>query len=344
MSLNNDAPTDKLDNLSLKTNDPIKELSLKCNDMTKKNYDHDIEIFETLTDDNSLDNNISDIKKCKNVYSCVCGKSFNHRQNLHTHKKTCKDLKYTETIVNLTTKLDTLTKEIENIKNQTVLANNSTITALNKDDHSNNITNSHNNTNIVNQKSINVVTYVNQNYTTANPLLPLKEKDVMQIITFDESCGHSLEEMIIFQHSKYLLHEFLGDFIINKYVQKDPKKQQIWLSNFKKLTFLVRHVLNKTDKVWLKDTNGVCITKHIITPILEEIKNLIDVYIKACDKKMHLPHTPINEFDKLHSSGFHGVKILYEIEQKILHHKILLHIAPYFQIQINNDQKMIELE
>jgi hypothetical protein len=37
-----------------------------------------------------------------------------------------------------------------------------------------------------------------------------------------------------------------------------------------------------------------------------------------------------------------GMKILYEIEQKILHHKILLYIAPHFQI--NGITKIMELE
>lgn len=320
-------------NLSPNFNAPIKEMSLKCNDIPNNFHEHENKEIDISDDEKSIESNISNIKKCKNMFLCDCGKSFNHRQNLHTHRKKCKDLKYIETISMLTNKIDTLTKEMEEVKKHTILPINSTTSSNNTNTHSHNTTNSHNNTaNILNQKSINVVAYVNQNYSDAKPLIPLKEKDVMQILYVDESCGHSLEEIIIFQHSKYLLDKFLGEFIVTKYVKQDPKKQQIWSSNIKKLTFLVRHVLNKTDKVWLKDSNGVCITKHVITPILAEIRKLIDVYIKLCNEKMHLPHTPTSDFDKFHNIGFHGVKILYEIDQKILHHKILLYIAPYFQL------------
>lgn len=326
--------------MEVKNHTQLKEMTTICTDILHKNdnfNEPEKSKTETLNDENPSEIYISDIKKNKNGIFCDCGKSFNHRQSLYTHRKNCKDLKYMETISKLTNQVDMLTKrmnQIEQIPESTISASHNT--------NSHNSTNNINSHNTLNQKSINVVTYVNQNYNDVKPLMPLKGKDVMQILEFDESCGQSLEEMIVFQHRKYLLDQFLGEFIINKYVKKDPKTQQFWSSNIKKLTFLVRHVLNKTDKVWLKDSNGVCITKHIITPILAEIRKLIDIYIKACHAKMQLPHTPTSEFDKLHDSGFHGVKILYEIDQKILHHKILLYIAPYFQI--DGIPKMLELE
>lgn len=333
------------------------------NSVTQSNGNNDLKNVKMLPlEDNIVSklSNLNNIDSDKNSESenvvntkniCSCGKQFNYRSGLSRHKKTCKNLLQSQIIINqsntistLTSQLDTINKQIQEMQQtqqqlqQQIAKSEFSYNNVNTHSH-NNTTNSHN---TLTQKSINVVAYVNQNYNDAKPLTPLKEKDVMQILNFDESCGHSLEEMIVFQHSKYILDEFLGEFIINKYVKEDPKKQQIWLSNFKKLTFLVRHVLNKTDKVWLKDSNGICITKHIITPILAEIRKLIDVYIKLCNEKMHFPHTPVSEFDKLHNSGFHGVKILYEIDQKILHHKILLYIAPHFQL--DRIPKMIELD
>lgn len=85
--------------------------------------------------------------------------------------------------------------------------------------------------------------------------------------------------MIIFQHSKYLLDQFIGDFIVDEYKKNNPAKQQIWLSNIQKLTFVVRQVLNNTDHIWLKDFNGICVINHVIRPILQEVKkNITNVF------------------------------------------------------------------
>jgi hypothetical protein len=99
------------------------------------------------------------------------------------------------------------------------------------------------------------------------------------------------------------------------------------------LTFLVRQILNKTDKVWLKDLNGVCVTKHVIDPILEEIKTMMQNFMKECDKLMQEPDIPLYEFDKINNNRSYCLKVIYEINQKILHHKILMFIARYFEIK-----------
>ena len=156
----------------------------------------------------------------------------------------------------------------------------------------------------------------------------LKEKDVMKILAYDESCGHSLEEMIIFQYSKYLLNQFIGQFIVDEYKKKDPNKQQIWSSNVLKLNFIVRQILNQTEHVWLKDINGICLEKYIISPILEEIKLIMKNYIKDC-------YTDMSSNDVIETLGNKptiAMKIIYEINQKELHKKILDFIAPHFQL------------
>jgi hypothetical protein len=39
----------------------------------------------------------NDFEKSAKSYSCVCGKEYKHRQNLHAHKKTCQTLIQNET-------------------------------------------------------------------------------------------------------------------------------------------------------------------------------------------------------------------------------------------------------
>jgi hypothetical protein len=164
---------------------------------------------------------ISNIKKIKDGLFCECGDKFSHRQSLWKHKQTCKCLKFIEIIKEKDRIIDSLTKQLsqQHVSDQNMTDN--IVSSHN--------TNNNNKTQNINSNNINVMAYVNQNYTEAKPIEQVKGKDVKKILDFDESCGHSLEEMIVFQHSKYLLDQFIGEFIVDEYVKKDPKKQQIWL-------------------------------------------------------------------------------------------------------------------
>lgn len=83
--------------------------------------------------------------------------------------------------------------------------------------------------------------------------------------------------------------------------------------------------LNK-ENVWLKDINGVCITRHIIDPFLKEIKSILQKYVKNFTK-----------IEDNQNKGISAVKIIQEINEKKLHQKILKYIAPYFQLESYNE-------
>lgn len=330
-------------NGSIKTS---KNATIENRTHDNKNIIIDLENINDFT--LSANKNFNNIEKQK--YACECGKEYSFRQCLYRHRKTCQKREYIKEMGELKKKvaqMDVLENKIslmsEKIQllesnsqsiietptlkysnNKSIYSNNAMITT-----NSNNTINNTNN----NQKIINVYNYVTKNYTNAEPIKMLNKQDVTKLLTIeDKNTEHSIEDFIIFNQSKRSLNQFIGDFIIKEYKKEDPNEQQIWATDVSRLSFLVRQVLNKTDKTWLKDMKGTCLGKHIITPIFKEIKKMMQDHIKKLDS-VNYDELSISELEKLETNGALALKIIYDINQKNLHPKVLSHIVSSFQLE-----------
>jgi hypothetical protein len=277
----------------------------------------------------------------KSEYICECNKVFKYRQSLSFHRKTCT---YTSDNINLNNYskeqitestdnqlLVTMFNEMTNIKAQLEqLTKNTQIT---NNTNSNNTTTNNNNNTTINNKTINVYSYVNSNYNQVEPLKLLKQKDIAKLLILDDTYSdkHSIEDVMVHEHSKHTLNQFIGYIIIKEYKKEDPKDQKIWTSDISRLTFIVRNVLNKNEKIWSKDKGGICINEFIITPILEEIKIMINEFNNECNNKIKLPKS---DYEALSDKISGSLKIIYDITTKKLHKSILSYIAPHFQLDI----------
>lgn len=282
-------------------------------------------------------------KKVTNV--CKCGKLFSHSSSLSRHKKICSETiemqpthenKYIEKIDNLEKQVAMMKTIIEKIPTNITLFNKpetaydynllgSTINA--------NKTMTDNSVNIDNSiKNVSVITYLNNNYTEAMPLKMLKSKDVTKMFSKEDIGNYSIEEIITFQQSKYMLDEFLGDVIIKKFTNTtNPKQQQIWISDVARLKFIVRGTTNKDQFVWQPDKKGIILTEKIITPMLDDIHALMTKHNECCSINIKDSYFG-DQYDWLYKQSANAISVIYDINQKTLHHKILLHIAPHFQL------------
>jgi hypothetical protein len=268
---------------------------------------------------------------------CECGKEFSHHSSLSRHKRSCFNiLPHTQNntqaheIEALKAQINKMQKTIDELNEKTT--NQQLINTTN----SNNKVCSENTVNTINNKTINVYTYLNSAYNEAPPIKMLESNDITKLLAYAELGDHSLEDMIVFQHGKHLLSQFLGEFILKGFKKSDPKKQQFWISDVPRLNFIVRQVINQNEAVWRPDKKGVCLSKYIITPMLEAIKILLIEYSKLCKSKMQ--SVDISQCEKISEQNKNSIEVIYEINQKILHHKILNHIAPYFQLELTHDE------
>jgi hypothetical protein len=94
----------------------------------------------------------------------------------------------------------------------------------------------------------------------------------------------------------------------------------------------VRQAINQNEAVWQPDKKGVCLTRHIITPLLEEIKVEMQDYTVICKSRMK--KALHSQWEIINQQSTHAIEIIYEINQKILHQRVLHYIAPYFQLEL----------
>lgn len=275
---------------------------------------------------------------CKK-HICGCNKEYSTRQNLWKHQQKCNHKDTTNEINELkltVTKLNATILEMQMIidelrTNQNAMANNNILT----NNDSNNLTNSNNvvgsNIQNNNQKIVNVYQYISSNFDDAPNITMLGTKDVNKLLKVDKKSKHSIEDLLVFYHRKYKLDSFLGEIIKTAYKKEDPEEQQFWTSNIKKLTFIVRQIINKTDKAWLRDEGGTCLVKHIINPILKQIKKLLQIYIDKLSENDE--SKSLEELEKSQIMGMHAAKIICDIDNEILQSQVLKYIAPYFQLE-----------
>lgn len=293
--------------------------------------------------------------KQKKNYICACLKEFNHNQNFWKHKKICGA--YQKSCQTMTAKnthkhsLDTVVETIANLvvsklQSEQIKPYISThnINNINTDSsvNGNTITN-----NVTNNKIVNVHTYISDNFTKAEPVQMLKHIQITKMLTLDNTCGHSIEELLIFHYNKYLLDQFIGDIITTGYKKINPEEQQFWSSDVVRLTFVVRQLLNE-NKVWLQDKKGSYLTKCVVTPILEKIRKILIKYDAKCHEEIANVNTKLEHLEKLSNDRTTILKIIYDINTKALHTKVLSYIAPRFQLessqQIEKIEKIEEIE
>lgn len=306
------------------------------------------------SNDNRIDNLIDELSELESDndntkrYMCECSKVYSHRQNLWKHRQKCtyqtnslEIIKLKNEILELKTNNVKLQEEnlalkkekLELIKSfqcgQTIMDSQNTYTTT---------TNSNNTVNN-NQKFISVFNYVSSNYNDAPVIKMLDTKAVKNLLVIKEDTKYSIEDHLIYHYKKHSLDDFLGEIIKNAYQKDDPEEQQFWTTNVAKLTFMVRKILD-IKEFWVKDMQGADISKNIINPILKEIKNMLQKYIK-CNINNDLT---FDELERLQNYKDSALKLIKDINEKKIQRKILNYIAPYFQLQHQHKKNLIIYE
>lgn len=269
-------------------------------------------------------------KKCNTI--CGCGKAFSHTSSLARHKHTCDQIDYKSEINDLKKQLITLQETIAKPQQITTASNNTS--QIDNSFNTNNITDNSIKSVTNNTKTLNVVTYLNSNYNDAQPIKMLESNDVTKLLSYVELGKHTLEDHIIFYYRTCMLDQFLGELILKEFKKSDPKKQQIWISDIPRLSFLVRSAISKNESMWHPDKKGITLTKNIISPVSDEIFTLMKAYSHTCKITINDAQFEYQK-EEIYKKSETAIEIIKEINLKTLHHKILLFIAPYFQLELD---------
>jgi acetone carboxylase gamma subunit len=327
----------------------------KLNNNKEKNKNEDkIHVIEDKNPHNTeiiINNNKKENKMeldQEKTNKCVCGKKYSSYKNLWRHKQTC-NVVNNNLVVLEKTEIDTLKQsnkeliaEVNDLKSiikstlkpQTPI--NIDINTTNNNNTTNNTLNGNVNTMNNNMNMLSAVKYINKNYNIAQPLEMLESSHAKNMLTAKTTKDHTVEEFMIYHYNKSLFDYFIGEIIKSEYKKDNPKIQQFWATDVSRLSFVVRQAIEKSDKIWINDKKGVLLKKYIITPILTEVKLMVDKYFKYCKNqiKENGEYLNLDTIEKLMDFSITCEKISIDIGNEVLHDLVLKYITPYFQLEI----------
>lgn len=136
-----------------------------------------------------------------------------------------------------------------------------------------------------NGKSVSAFRYISENFNKADPLRAITfeefaKNNIIKYITNnnEKTIDENIVEDMIYCHRHKILHEYIGDVIVEIYKQIDPEDQSIWSTDQSRLKYVIRHSLDEGTTRWVADTNGVNTAKMLIEPLTNQIMKIINDY------------------------------------------------------------------
>lgn len=156
-------------------------------------------------------------------------------------------------------------------------------------------------------------------YSMGDPIE--KITDMSQI--FDENADNFLLD-ITYDYRQNILHESIGNSIVDTYKKDNPKQQSIWTTDTSRQNYilLLENAIGKQKVEWVTDKKGVHVKSRIIDPILAYLKAKLEDYIPSKTSK------------SLEAKGV-MMSIVKEINDGILARKINRYISTHFHMTEN---------
>lgn len=181
-------------------------------------------------------------------------------------------------------------------------------------------------------KRVNVYKHITTHYNKISELKQLSSQLSLKLLNCEKMNEQKIAENMLDKQKQHDLENFIGNFIIKEYKKENPELQQFWTIAQFKFVFLVRQRVN-FKVVWMRDTNGLHIIKHIINPLVETIGNILKTYI---ERQKELAKTKILDVEKLKTYIQLESKISQDITNNKLQRKIMVYICNHFCLDKNN--------
>jgi hypothetical protein len=317
--------------------------------------------YETYDSSNFKKHNVSKKHMAninKNGLCCdMCNAIFKHRSSMYRHKKTICGVnhKITNVINNLSETellkhqlkvkdLELANKDLEIAKRDYEMDKYKFVADIYKGENEFHKIMSVNAGNMLG-KTVNALTYIMENYNKAPELKLLDNETAMKLLKYETKDGEITNlitgktplQYLLDLHENNKLISHLGNLIISQYKKSDPFDQSLWNTDVSRLTYVVRNVTIDKEKnqktknlIWDSDKKGIKINNCIITPLLEQLKDMIMKYDKDINNKFD--DMSQSQRDKYADNSIHTIDIKQGISTSSLHKSILRYIAPYFHM------------
>ncbi len=261
------------------------------------------------------------INKCEN-----CEKIFSYKQGLSRHRKTCKTDNAAE-VAKL--KAQIIELENKNLKEQNEYLKKDNIVLQN-------IAQSATDTS---KTSCSALNFVVNNYKNTPCIEKFNDYKLLKHGNED----HSISVIVIHKYNRNELCSFIGDILVTKYKKPNPEEQPVWNSDSERLAYLIRELTKDNTERWFTDKGGIKLSSYIVKPILDHIKDELEVYTKVSnDDLISNENLSIDEQADLRKQIMSGHKVINIIKNGILDKEIIKYISHYFHLDRKTEIKLIE--
>lgn len=293
----------------------------------------------------------TDALNCEKLFQCsYCKASYKHQRSMKRHMNACSNkteylLKYEESekkVEQLLKNNTELKENFDELKEDNKKLKEKYELLIEKYDIKRDELEESLIENNKNGKNPNVFSFVEGKYLKTKPLKQMSDGDVLKLDSMNEILEKEDGEMemcnVLQHHSLHkTLKDFVGDILRSIYEKDDKSTQQFFVSDCSRLSYIIRDIVGKKS-VWRRDNKGVILSKRIIDPILQYIrehlsKHMADYLTYVLDEFPDDKLESVNRIQRL-------THIITSIDNGKLQHNILKYLAVYFQL----DKSIIEGE
>ena len=199
----------------------------------------------------------------------------------------------------------------------------------------------HDNTKITTQAiqtvSMSAIKYANEKFKNTPALLPLKNFNINNLdFNNNKEDKKQLIEIMIYNSRHKSLDKLFGDHIISNYKKKKLEDQSFHTTDCSRLNYIVRELIENA-LIWSIDKNGIKICSSIIKPLIKKcITPLLEYQKELLEEMGKGEYTKQSEVELI-------INLIIAIESGILETEINKYIAPYFNLDKNNQNNQNNL-
>jgi len=173
-----------------------------------------------------------------------------------------------------------------------------------------------------NKLSIRNITYASYHFNLG---MPLKTFDDFDMITGEN--GMTLEDTLTSYCINGNMSKYIGDIIVKKYKENDPKMQALWVADISRKHFIVR--CSQDGKCfWLDDKKAGIIKEKTFDPVVGIVNSLIKSYYTATIEKNRLESEKSARDPHINYQG--STEHLFDGDKVIKYGELIRHYKGYY--------------
>jgi len=179
------------------------------------------------------------------------------------------------------------------------------------------------------KKSVGSMAYIINNFKDAPTI---KTLEISDIDDKELNNNEKLVKALVYHYNHKIMDKYLGNFIINVYKKDNPSEQSLWNTDYTRLNYLVKELLDNQSSNWYIDKKGVKTKEYIINPMLHHIKCiLVDNQLK---KQKMIEKLSVKKQTQLLDEMKVISEIISSIDDTVLAEDILRYIGPHFYLNV----------